>query len=386
LIKNKKGGYNIEMIEQFKNLEKNRHDYAKNWKDKTGGRVIGYFCTYVPEEILYAADVLPVRILGSHEPQDVTEPHIFAMFCPFCRDCLAQGLKNRYKYLDGLMISQSCLHIRQAYTSWIKHRPVEFEKFLCMPHKVQSPHSYDFLTAELQTFKREVEQWTGKKISDNDLDKAINIYNENRSLMRKLYELRKRDNPPITGEECMEIVIAMQMTDKAEHNKMLKDLLKKLENYEPNREVGSRLMILGSEDDDTVFMNMVENCGATFVIDDHCTGSRYFWNDVEDGKDKIASIAARYIDRIPCPTKDWEERKRIPHILNLCKEWKVDGVIIMQQKFCDPHELDFVAIQKALKDAGIPTLFLEFDVTVPIGQFKIRVEAFLEMIGEEDLF
>ena len=374
------------MIDQFKNIEKNRHDYAKNWKDKTGGKVIGYFCTYVPEEILYAADVLPVRILGSHEPQDVTEPHIFAMFCPFCRDCLAQGLKNRYKYLDGLMISQSCLHIRQAYTSWIKHRPVEFEKFLCMPHKVQSPHSYDFLTAELQTFKKEVEKWTGKKISDKELDKAINIYNENRRLMRQLYELRKRDNPPITGEQCMEIVIAMQMTDKAEHNKMLKDLLKKLENYEPDREVGSRLMILGSEDDDTVFMNMVENCGATFVIDDHCTGSRYFWNDVKDGKDKIASIAARYIDRIPCPTKDWEERKRVPHILNLCKEWKVDGVIIMQQKFCDPHELDFVAIQKALKKAGIPTLFLEFDVTVPIGQFKIRVEAFLEMIGEEDLF
>lgn len=374
------------MIDQFKNIEKNRHDYAKNWKDKTGGKVIGYFCTYVPEEILYAADVLPVRILGSHEPQDVTEPHIFAMFCPFCRDCLAQGLKNRYKYLDGLMISQSCLHIRQAYTSWIKHRPVEFEKFLCMPHKVQSPHSYDFLTAELQIFKKEVEKWTGKKISDKELDKAINIYNENRRLMRQLYELRKRDNPPITGEQCMEIVIAMQMTDKAEHNKMLKDLLKKLENYEPDREVGSRLMILGSEDDDTVFMNMVENCGATFVIDDHCTGSRYFWNDVKDGKDKIASIAARYIDRIPCPTKDWEERKRIPHILNLCKEWKVDGVIIMQQKFCDPHELDFVAIQKALKKAGIPTLFLEFDVTVPIGQFKIRVEAFLEMIGEEDLF
>ena len=374
------------MIDQFKNIEKNRHDYARNWKDKTGGKVIGYFCTYVPEEILYAADVLPVRILGSHEPQDVTEPHIFAMFCPFCRDCLAQGLKNRYKYLDGLMISQSCLHIRQAYTSWIKHRPVEFEKFLCMPHKVQSPHSYDFLTAELQTFKKEVENWTDKKISDKDLDKAINIYNENRRLMRQLYELRKRDNPPITGEQCMEIVIAMQMTDKAEHNKMLKDLLKKLDNYEPAREIGSRLMILGSEDDDTVFMNMVENCGATFVIDDHCTGSRYFWNDVEDGKDKIASIAARYIDRIPCPTKDWEERKRVPHILNLCKEWKVDGVIIMQQKFCDPHELDFVAIQKALKKAGIPTLFLEFDVTVPIGQFKIRVEAFLEMIGEEDLF
>jgi benzoyl-CoA reductase subunit C len=374
------------MIEQFKEWEKNRHDYAKKWKEKNDGKVMGYFCTYVPEEILYAAGILPVRILGSHEPQDVTEPHIFGMFCPFCRDCLAQGLKNRYKYLDGLMIAQSCLHIRQAFTSWIKHRPVDFSKFLCMPHKVQSPHSYEFLTEEYKVFQKELESWTGNNITDNELNKAIEIYNENRRLMRKLYDLRKRDKPPLTGEQVMEVVMAMQMVDKTDHNKMLKELLKKVENYTPDRETGSRLMILGSEDDDTVFMNMVEESGATFVIDDHCTGSRYFWNEVEDGKDPISSIAARYVDRIPCPSKDWEERKRIPHILDLCKEWKVDGVIIMQQKFCDPHELDFVAIKKSLEDAGIPTLFLEFDVTVPIGQFKIRVEAFLEMIGEEDLF
>jgi benzoyl-CoA reductase subunit C len=242
------------------------------------------------------------------------------------------------------------------------------------------------LTEEYRVFKKEVEEWTGKKITDKDLDNAIKVYNENRRLMRKLYDLRKSDNPPITGEEVMEVVMAMQMTDKAEHNKELKKLLTKLEKHTSDREVGSRLMILGSEDDDTVFMNMVESSGATFVVDDHCTGSRYFWNEVEQGKDLLAAIAARYIDRVPCPTKDWEERKRIPHILNLCKEWNVDGAIIMQQKFCDPHELDFVAIKKALNDTGIPTLFLEFDVTVPIGQFKIRVEAFLEMIGEEDLF
>jgi benzoyl-CoA reductase subunit C len=374
------------MIEQFKEWERKRHDYAKKWKEDNGGKVLGYFCTYVPEEILYAAGVLPVRILGSHEPQDVTEPHIFSMFCPFCRDCLAQGLKNRYNYLDGLMIAQSCLHIRQAYTSWIKHRPVEFEKFLCMPHKVQSKHSYAFLTEEYRVFKREVEEWTGNTIKDSDLDRAIKIYNENRRLMRSLYELRKRRNPPITGEEVMEVVLAMQMTDKAEHTKELKKLLERLKDYTPEREVGSRLMILGSEDDDTVFMNMVEKCGATFVIDDHCTGSRYFWNEVIPKSDPLAAIAARYIDRIPCPSKDWEERRRIPHILKLCKEWNVDGAIIMQQKFCDPHELDFVAIKKALEEAGIPTLFLEFDVTVPVGQLKIRVEAFLEMIGEEDLF
>jgi len=98
-----------------------------------------------------------------------------------------------------------------------------------MPHKVQSPHAYEFLTEEYKVFVKEVEKWTGKKITDKALKEAIEVYNANRRLMKKLYELRKSDNPPLTGEEVMEVVIAMQMTDKAEHNKELKKLLAKLE-------------------------------------------------------------------------------------------------------------------------------------------------------------
>jgi len=145
-------------------------------------------------------------------------------------------------------------------------------------------------------------------------------------------------------------------------------------------------MVVGSENDDTKFLNMVESCGSTIVVDDHCTGSRYFWNDVKDGKDTLQAIADRYIERPPCPTKDWEERKRLPHILKLAKDWRAQGAILVQQKFCDPHELDMVALKKFLTANGIPCLQLELDVTVPIGQFKIRVEAFLEIIRGEELF
>ncbi|RKY89942.1 benzoyl-CoA reductase, bzd-type, subunit N [candidate division KSB1 bacterium] len=374
------------MFEKFIDWEKNRHKYAKDWKKRTGGKVVGYFCTYVPEEILYAGGILPVRILGSHEPQDITEPYIFGMFCPFCRDCLAQGLQGRYDYLDGIMISQSCLHIRQAFTSWQKHIPVDFDYYLYMPNKVQSKRAYPYLRGEIADFKKAVEEWTGKEIRDSEIDRAIEIYNKNRRLMKNLYEFRKEDNPKLTGLEAMEVVISNQMTDKEEHNKALEEVLKNLPERDLNRETGVRLMIIGSEDDDTEFIKMVESIGATFVVDDHCTGTRYFWNEVIPEEDRLMALAKRYIDRIPCPSKDWEDRLRIPHILNLAKEFKVDGAIIIQQKFCDPHELDIPAIKKALEENGIPTLFLEFDVTVPIGQFKIRCEAFFEMFMEEDLF
>ncbi len=367
-----------DFFKKFHEWYQNRHEYAKEWKEKTGGKVLGYFCTYVPEEIVYAAGVLPVRILGSHEAQSVTEPHIFAMFCPLCRDCLAQGLQGRYDYLDGIMIAQCCLHMRQAFTSWTKHIPLEYNYYLYMPHGIQTPRAYPYLRGELEDFKKSLEEWTGNMITDQDLDHAIEVYNENRRLMKQVYEFRREKNPNLTGLEAMEMVVSSQMTDKKEHNQALKELLKALPSRQINRETGTRLMILGSEDDDAEFLEMVESSGATFVIEDHCTGSRYFWNEVVPQEDSLSAIAARYIDRPACPSKDWPDRTRIPHILKLARDYGVEGTLLIQQKFCDPHELDIPTIRAHLEKNGIPTYFLEFDVTVPVGQFKTRVEAFLE--------
>ncbi|MFH1313654.1 MAG: benzoyl-CoA reductase, bzd-type, subunit N [Candidatus Eisenbacteria bacterium] len=374
------------MIEMFKEWYDARHEYAKEWKKKTGGKVLGYFCTYVPEEIVYAAGVLPVRILGSHEPQNVTEPHIFAMFCPFCRDVLAQGLQGRYDYLDGIMIAQSCLHIRQAYTSWDLHIPSEFSYYLPMPHHVQSKRAVPFTRAEFEIFKTRLEEWTGKKITDDDLRRGIETVNRDRQMMKKVYELRKAAEVPMTGLEAMYMVVSSQMTDKTEHARVVEDALGELKGRTIGRPTGTRLMVLGSENDDVEFIGMIESLDATIVQDDHCTGTRYFWDEVEDGGDPMDAIAARYVNRTPCPTKDWPVRKRVDRILSFAKDWDVAGAIVIQQKFCDPHELDIPAIRKALENAGLKVLFLELDVTVPVGQFKIRAEAFLEMLAEDDLF
>lgn len=376
------------MFDAFHNWSKERHSYAREWKKRTGGKVLGYFCTYVPEEILHAAGVLPVRILGSHEPSDLTEAHIFGgMFCPFSRDCLAQGLKGRYEYLDGLMIAQSCLHIRQTFASWQKHRPVDFSYYLCMPHNVQSPHAEKYLTGELLQFKEAVEKWTGRKIGDDVLKGSIETYNQSRRLLHSVYATRKNEDPPVTGEEAMEMVVANQVTEKSEHNRALEELLKGLPERKLNRKTGTRLMLVGSENDDIPFIHMLESLSATVVVDEHCTGTRYFWNEVPNGGEPIGALARRYVQRPPCPTKDWMPRRRIEYTLQLAKEYRVQGALLIQQKFCDPHELDIPAVRTALEAAGIPTLFLEFDVTVPIGQFKTRCEAFLEMLQqEEDLF
>jgi benzoyl-CoA reductase subunit C len=374
------------MFTKFFEWYENRHDYARDWMAKNGGEVMGCFCSYVPEEMVYAAGHLPHRMLGSHEPQDVTEPFIFGMFCPFCRDVLAQGLKGRYDYMKGITIAQSCLHLRQAFTSWKNHVTHDFSHYIYMPNKVQTEHAYPYYAAELVKYKEALEKWTGKEITEESLKEACDLYNENRRLMHEVYDLRKGPDPKVTGLEAMVMVASSFMVDKKDHNAELKRILPELKSRNLNRDTGARLMIVGSEDDDTEFIKMVESVGATVVVDDHCTGSRYFWNETEFKGDLVQDIAARYIDRIPCPTKDWEDRSRFPHILKLARDFNVEGVIMSQQKFCDPHECDMVPLKEYLKANDLPTLFLEFDVTVPIGQFRIRVEAFLEMLGVEELF
>ncbi|BBO81005.1 r-phenyllactate dehydratase small subunit [Desulfosarcina ovata subsp. sediminis] len=375
------------MIEQFDQWYDDRVAYARQWKENTGGKVVGYLCTYVPEEIFYAAKVLPIRILGGHAPQSVTEPHLFAMYCPFCRDVLAQGIQGKYDFIDGIVIAQSCLHIRQSFYSWQKHRPRDFSYILPMPQGVQNKDSLPYLTNEYIKFKRAVEQWLGYDISQDELAHGIDVVNRNRRLLKEAYALRKSDNPPLTGLEAMGMVLSSQLVDKNEHNAYLQQALENgLKTRLTDRDPGARLMIIGSEDDDMKFIDMVETQGSTIVCDDHCTGSRYFWNEVEPGEDLLQAIAKRYIDRTPCPSKDWPQRRRFDTILDFAKDYRIDGAIIVQQKFCDPHELDKVALLDTLEKSGIKTLCLEFDVTVPLGPMRIRVDAFLETLAGDDLF
>jgi len=370
-------------IEKFQEVIANHHEYAKGWKQKRGGKVVGWLCTYVPEEIIHAAGMLPVRMLGSHEPQDITDPYIFSIYCPFCRDILAQGLKGRYDYLDGMVKARSCVHIRNTFLNWRQHIPIDFTHYIYMPAHVQSLRAKPLLTKEYLDFKKALEKWGGSSISEEDLDRAIEVYNTSRKLMKQVYELRKSDNPPITGAESMAMVISSQLMDKSEHNRLLEQLLKELAVRKSDRKTGIRLMLVGSENDDIDFVRMTEDLGTTVVIDEDCSGSRYFWGEVVPEENRLAAIAARYVNRAPCPTKDWPERRRLPNILRMARDYHVQGVILYQQKSCDSHEFETPALEAMFRKKKIPTLSLEFDVTNPFGQFRTRIEAFLEILSME---
>ena len=373
----------MELLTKLRDMVERRHDYARKWKEETGKKVIGYLCTYVPEEVLYAAGALPIRILGSHQPEDftVTEPHIYRLFCPQCRDCLAQGLKGKYDYLDGVVTAHGCIHIGHTFNSWRRHIPISYCYYLYLPLLAQSQGAKNVLRKELVKFKSSIEEWTGKAISEGALDRAIEIYNTNRRLMRKVYELRKKDNPPISGAEAIEIVMASQVMDKEEYNLLLEQLVEEIPQIGGKHNSGARVMLVG-ETDDVGLVRFIESLGFTVVIDDLCFGTRYFWNEVITFDDRLSAIASCYLDKPPCPLRDIQvERRRLPHILSLAQEYRAQSVILVRPAFCDPHGYDMPMIEEFLQRNSIPVLHLHTDATTPVEQLRTRIQAHLEMVS-----
>src|SRR3972149_4262074 len=150
------------MFEQFQEVVKDRHAYARKWKEKTGRKVVGYFCCYMPEEIAYAAGMLPVRIVDSHDPMDFTDPYFqtWSRNCPFSRGCFAQALNGGYDYLDGIVMPRTCVHILHTFDAWKARVPIDFAYYLYVPSIMNARGVRDNFVGELGDFKSALEKWS----------------------------------------------------------------------------------------------------------------------------------------------------------------------------------------------------------------------------------
>lgn len=414
------------MFSPFKEIVENRHDHAKKLKETKNRKLIGYLCSYVPEEIIYAAGGIPIRILTNEEPPALADTYMQAYYCTFSRSILHQGLSGDLSYLDGLVTAYTCVTMRLAFDNLKRSAGFPYTRFIYMPGIIDSQDAKNFYYKELKRFVNELESLFDTQITDDDLREAIQIYDENRSLIMKIFEGRKNDRPVISGKEAYLLTLSGMLTDKQDHNKLLKGLLEKLPDRQPHKEGVSRVMLVGSPMDNVKLLELIEDdIGAWVVTDDTCTGTRYTWGETPStylDQDPLRAIVERYmVSRPPCPTKNSPNRwvqcmtcpfrdvscfelapsprgslsKTLPfpkpericrfrHMLQLGISHKVEGVIAVLQKFCDPHGFDYHHVVQAFQDVGIPSLFLEIENIFSTGQTKTRVQAFIEMLQPVD--
>jgi benzoyl-CoA reductase subunit C len=383
----KKGS--AEIIERFRSIAGDPHEYAKSIQGN-GRLLAGYMCTHVPEEILYASGIVPVRILTSHVSQAKTRGYIHETYCSFSHDCAYQGLEHHYDYLDLIVHGSSCIHMAEAFNVWVRFAGFQQKSFLIpFPHIIHAKAAGGFMKESFSEFRKFVEQFSKKTITDDDIEKAIKTYNHTRRLLKRLWEFLRRDNPPVTGPEVATVTLASQVMEKQECNQMLEQLILRLETEPGKGASGVRLMVTGGACDDMRIFDLIENLHypASLIFIDSCTAARYFWFEVpEDRPDKLAAIAEGLIGRIPCPSKDsvpgTGEKKRFRFIQQFIQDFKPDGVVFLYQRFCSPQSMDIVALKPILQMMGIPFTELELDTTVPVAQFGTQLEALVEIIRQ----
>jgi benzoyl-CoA reductase subunit C len=368
----------MNILNTFKDSLLTRHNMAKKGKFR-GKHVIGWSCTYTPEEIIYAANALPTMVFGNLDSTKLADVYIPNNACSFLRNNFDSALKGDYNYLDGFVASSSCDNRDKIFDMWRHYLKIPYLYFINTP-RTRTRKASKFFYEEIRRFKGSLEETLGNTISAAALRNAIQVYNENRSLLKRVYNLRKRDPPLISGVEALEIVLSSMVMAKEKHNKMLKHLLAEVPHRINPPKDGMRILVSGSIMDTTELLKIVESVGGNIVADDWCTGSRYFWNAVESDTDPLRAIARRYLSKIPSAFMSRQE-ERFEHTIKMAKQFDVEAAMIFVLKFCDTHMFDAPQLIEELKAMGLPVLYLEWEHSLSgRAQLKTRIEAFIEMV------
>jgi len=347
-------------------------------------KIVGYVCSYLPEEILHAADILPYRITGQgcHDTA-LADTYLARVNCTFARCCLENGLSGRFDFLAGAVFVNGCDHIRRAFENWEAHEKTRpFMYLLPVPH-VLTEEATAWYRDEVLAFKESVEDHFGVQISTERLSEAVATYNETRSLVRRLYDLQAGDSPPLTGAQMLRVLSAATRMPKDRFNNILGDLLDETARPERAENGKIRLLVAGSIMDDADLVENIEDLGAVVVADTLCIGSRSYWDLTDENKDPLQALIERYFRHVPCPRMYGHYGERLAFLKEQAERAKVDGVILEQIKFCDLHGTDNALLKRDLEKEDIPTLELErqYGPLADAGRVRTRVQAFLERIG-----
>lgn len=373
------------VLAKFTAVTAKPYEWLKEWKETHDRKLIGVSPMHFPEEIVHAAGLQPVVLQGSDEPITFGDAYIFHTFCAWNRGNLDLLAKERLNLFDALLYFDECMAARAAATIARERIPfIRYYSLLAPTISLRSPSAVAQVMETYRAFRSEMEEFVGHEIEDQSIRESILLYNKNRTLLRRLYDLRRAKPLVLRAREILPIVQSSMVMPKEEHSELLEELLPQLEQREPRSDGKVRLVLSGHLclAPKTDILDIIEEAGGVIVDDDLYTGYRYFATDVPLNGDPIEALVNRYLTNVPPgPTRwdadnDWAE-----YILDMTRRNQAQGVVHLQVKHCEAQSWYYPLIRKTLMAAGVPHLMLETEhEMVSLGPERTRVEAFLEMI------
>ena len=356
-----------------------------------GKKVFGTFCVYVPDELIFAANAIATGLCGGSQfwvPGG--EKVLPTNTCPLIKASVGARLDRTcpfFRIADMYIGETTCDGKKKAWEILGEDVPVHV---MDLP-QMKREKDIKAWAEEIKELKKVIEEFTGNKVTEESLSESIKLINNKRKALSRLYECRKADKVPISGRDALVISQIAFYDDPARFTQMTNKLCDELEQRIKDgisvvKEGTKRILLTGTPlaVPNWKLHNIIETSGAVVVCEEMCTGTRYFENLVDETKttvdEQIDALANRYMGiNCACFTPN---TGRIDDIIRLAKEYKVDGVIDVNLKFCSLYDVEGYTVERALKEAGIPVMGIETDYTDnDAEQLRTRIGAFIEMIG-----
>jgi len=387
------GGIVMEkVLARFRAISEQPYQSAAEWKKLNKGKIIGTLPMYFPDEIIHAAGALPVTLFGNDdEPITLGDKHMMTNACHQVRSSFDLLLKGHYDFLDGIAALHVCDQVRFFLEVWQLDHPLPFFHEMWRPYKLHDT-SRPLLAQELKRLLNALEEFTGNKITPDQLLNSIAIYNQSRAMMRQLNQLRSDYPGIISAADMVHVVTSSMLIPREEHNQLLAELLSAIDTTQLPVVNRIRVVAAGHPCDppEDELLNLIEEQGLVIIDDDFFTGGRYFAEDIKADGDPIDALVDYYMNSTPCSTyhyaDDWrrEITQTSPYaeyIIDKVKKGQAAGVVILRLMYCDPLDLEFVLLKNRLNQENIPYVSI-FTESGP-GAFeatRTRIQAFMESL------
>jgi len=361
-------------------LEDTTFPTVRRWRE-AGGKVIGHFQVYFPEEIVHAAGLLPVKIRGAQVEAMQADSRFGSYLCSILKTSLELALSGRLQ-LEMFVTHPICDAARNLAAVWGRNFSYPCQ-ILYLPQNANSSHAPTYLRGEYGRLRRAVEAISGTPVTDDGLRDSLTVYNENRALLRGLYAIKQETPWLVSADEAYALVAIGGVIPRDEHNDLLRVVLPMIRERQVRPKDKIRVVFEGGFCEQPPLDLIRALARSCYVVDDDLLiGMRWIVDDVPLEGDPLMNLAEAYLEKSSYSPVQHDLRKpKEKMLLDRIRSSRADAAIITAAKMCEPGLEEQVAYTRALDEAGIPYFVGEFEENMTsFDQMEIQLETFVENI------
>ena len=340
---------------------------VREWKAAEDGRkVIGFMPVYIPREIIHAAGMLPLGVLGGGDNLEVIHGDAYyqSYICRIPRSTVELAVTKRLDFLDGMLFPSTCDVIRNLSGMWKLMFPDAYVRYFDVPQNFKADIGGSYYVQELRELIEGLEAIGGKKVTDQSLNRSIALYNENRRLVTELYDFRQASPWKAPAWEVYLLMRAAMVLPVEEHSQMLLDYLAAAQAEDRPKRDNCRVIVQGSfcEQPPLNLVKSIELAGCYIVDDDYMLINRWLMRDVPTDGDPLHHLAeafCEYSNETACKFVP-EAADKGQYLIDAVRDRRAEGVIFAAPSFCDPALLDRPMLSGALRREKIPHISFKY--------------------------